>query len=145
MIAVGNEKKTINDKDGWNYCHHMPMLSLLGWDHHLPLLHMAKRFIWLNETKKLINEFLIGYIINPDLNDNKPFRDQVEKVMYTTFGKITQPLLKATLSKNNTSVLELIMFFDKRAYSPEKAFKVLSCFIYTIIKNDVCIDYLAWK
>ena len=33
---------------------------------------MAKRFIWINETKKLINEFTIGYMINTGLNVNKP-------------------------------------------------------------------------
>ena len=44
-----------------------------------------------------MNEFTIGYMINPGLNINKTFREQVEKVMYTTFGEITQPLIKATL------------------------------------------------
>ena len=64
----------------------MAMLPLLGSHHRLPLLHMSKRFIWLNETKKRINEFLIGYMINPGFNVNKAFRDQVEKCMHTTFG-----------------------------------------------------------
>ena len=52
----------------------MPMISLLGANHRLPLFHMAKRFIWINETKQRINEFTIGYMINPDLNFNKAFR-----------------------------------------------------------------------
>ena len=52
----------------------MPMLSLLGMNHCLPSFHMDKRFIWLNETKKLNNEFTIGYLINPGLNVNKAFR-----------------------------------------------------------------------
>ena len=60
---------------------------------------MAKNFIWLNETKKRINEFAIGSIINPGFNVNKALRDQVGKCMYTTFGEITQPFIKATLSK----------------------------------------------
>ena len=75
----------------------MPMLSLLGANHHLPLFCMAKFFIWINETKKSINEFTIGYMINTGLNVNKTFREQVKKVIYTTFGEITQPLIKATL------------------------------------------------
>ena len=49
MIEVGNENKKIKNKDRWNYCHHMPMLPLLGANHCLPLLHMSKCFIWLNE------------------------------------------------------------------------------------------------
>ena len=44
--------------------------------------------------------------------------------------------------KKNTSVLELIIFYETRADNPKKDFGVLSCFIYTIIKNCVCIDCL---
>ena len=72
------------------------MLSLLGANHLPPLFHMAKSFIWLNETKKHINEFTIGYMINPDMNVNKTFREQVDKFMFTAFGAITQPFIKAT-------------------------------------------------
>ena len=39
MIAVGNNNKKIKNKDRWNYCHHMTMLTLLGDNHYLPLLH----------------------------------------------------------------------------------------------------------
>ena len=77
----------------------MPMLSLLEANHSLPLFHMAKRFIWLNETKKRINEFNIGYIINPGFNINKAFIEQVEKCMNTTLGEITQPSIQSTLAK----------------------------------------------
>ena len=52
----------------------MPMLSLLLENHLPPLFHMAKRLIWINETEKRINEFKIGYMINPGLNINKTFR-----------------------------------------------------------------------
>ena len=62
---------------------------------------MAKRFIWLNETKKCINEFTIEYMINPGLSVNKTFREQVEEFMYTTFCEIKQPFIKTTLSKKN--------------------------------------------
>ena len=84
-------------------------------------------------------------MINPNLNINKEFREQVETCMFTTFGEITQLLIKATLVKNNTSVLALIMFYDARAYNPKKYFSVLSCVIYTIIKNYVCIEFIACK
>ena len=46
----------------------MPMLSLLGANNFLPLFHMAKSFIWIEETKERMNEFSIGYMINPNLN-----------------------------------------------------------------------------
>ena len=73
-------------------------------------------------------------MINTGFNVNKAFRDQVEKCMYTTLCKITQPFIKATLSKNNTIVLALIMFYETIEDNPRKYFRVLSCVIYTIIK-----------
>ena len=82
-------------------------------------------------------------MINPGLNGYKASRDQVETFMYTTFCEITKPFIKSILSKNNTSVLALIMINETRSYNPKKAFGVLSCVIYNIIKNYVWIDYLA--
>ena len=32
----------------------MPMLSLMGENHRPPLFNMAKRFIWINETKNVL-------------------------------------------------------------------------------------------
>ena len=86
MIAVGNNDKKYIYKDRWNYYHHMLMLLLLVENHRLPLFYMSKRFIWLNETKQYINLFTIGYIINPSLDVNKTFKEQVEKCMYNIFG-----------------------------------------------------------
>ena len=55
--------------------------------------------------------------------------------MYTTFSETTQPFIKYTLAKNNTSVLALIMFYDTIADNPKKDYRVLSCIIYTIVKK----------
>ena len=118
----------------------MPMLSLLGANHCLPLFHIAKRFTWLNETKERINEFNIGYIYNPGLNVNKAFREQVQTFMFTTFGEITQPFMRSTLEKINTNVLALIIFYE--IIVDKKYYRVLSCVIYTIMKHYICIDYL---
>ena len=118
------------------------MLSLLGVNIQLLLFHMAKSFIWLEETKELINNFPIGYMIDPKLNINKSFREKVDKYMNTTFGPITQTFITTTLAKNKTRVLALLMLYETRN-NLKKSFKLLSCFIYTIINNYVCIDYLA--
>ena len=83
----------------------MPMLLLLGYNHILLLLHMAKPFIWLKETGERINEFDIGYMINPGFHDNKAFKEQVEKCMNTTFGELTQPFIKTTISKKYKYVI----------------------------------------
>ena len=77
----------------------MPMLSLLGANNRLPLFHMAKSSIWIEEKKQRINRFSIGYIINPNFNINKAFREQVDKFMNTKFGSITKPRIRSTLSK----------------------------------------------
>ena len=97
----------------------MPIQSLLEGNHRLPLFHTAKSFIWLEETKELINEFLIGNMINPTLNIKKSFREQVNKCMKNTFGEITQPNIKTILAKNKTIVLALLMFYETRQ-NPKK-------------------------
>ena len=81
-------------------------------------------------------------MINPKLYINKVFREKVHKCINNKFGPSTQPFITATLEKNNTRALVLLMLYETRK-NPKKAFKVLSCFIYTIISNYVCIDYLA--
>ena len=98
-MSVGNENKKHKNRDRWNYCRHIIMLPLLGDNHCLSLLHMDKHFVWISKTKKRINEFDIGYIINPILRVNKAFGYQVEKFMNTTFGELTPLFIKATLSK----------------------------------------------
>ena len=40
----------------------------------------VQRNFYINTTKKRINLFAIGYMINPTLNVNRMFRDQVEKL-----------------------------------------------------------------
>ena len=71
-------------------------------------------------------------MINPGLNVNQTFIKQVEKYIFNTFGEIKRPFIKATLAKNNKSVLALIMIYEK--ISDKKYYTVLSCDIYTIIK-----------
>ena len=63
--------------------------------------------------------------------------------MCTTFGEITQLFIKSTLAKNITSVIALMIFYETRADNPIKSYRVMSCLIYTVIKNYFCIDYLA--
>ena len=143
MIEIGNDNKKIKNKDKWNYFHHMSILPLLGDNRRLPLLNTNKSFIWIEETKEHINEFEIGYMINPNLNVNKSFKEKVEKCMNNTFSALTQPFIKNTMSKKNTCVLALLMFHKTRGINPKKYFRVLSYVIYTIIDNYVCINYPA--
>ena len=118
------------------------MQSLLGTNHRLPLSHLAKIYIWLEEKKERINDFSIGYMIKPKLNTNKVFKELVNNCMKTTFVAITRPNINKISTKKNARVLELLMFNETRKHS-KKAFKVLIFVIYTIISNHFCIDYLA--
>ena len=54
MIEIGNENKKKN-KDKCNNCDHMPILPLLGDNHRLLVLHMAKCFICIEEKKNVLN------------------------------------------------------------------------------------------
>ena len=81
-------------------------------------------------------------MINKKLNINKSFIKQGHKCMNNTFAPRTQPFIKTTLSKKKTRVLAILIFYETRK-NPKKAFKVLSCVIYKIFSNSICIDYLA--
>ena len=81
--------------------------------------------------------------MNPNLSTSKALKKQVTKCMKTAFGAIIQQHISKILSKNNTRVFALFMFYETR--KKIKNFKVLSCVIYTIISNYVCIDYLGSK
>ena len=92
----------------------MDIQSMLGTNHCLPLSHMAKSYIWLEETNQLVNEFSIEYMMNPNLSINKAFKDQVKICMKTTFVTMTQQHISKFLSKTNTRVVALLMFYEIR-------------------------------
>ena len=104
---------------------------------------MEKIYIWLEEKNQRINDFSIGYMRNPTLNRNKAFKYQVKVCLKNTFGPDTNTHIAKTLSKNNTRVLALVIFYESGKNIISKLFIVLSCVIYTIISKYVCIDYLG--
>ena len=55
MIEIGNMNEKNQNKDRWNYCQNFPILTLLGGNHCLPILHMAKDILYLHETNERIN------------------------------------------------------------------------------------------
>ena len=92
----------------------MHLQSLLGSNHRLTLSHMSKSYTGLEETNEGINEFSIGYMMNPNLSTNKAFKEQVTKCMKNTLGAMTQEHISKILSKTNTRVLVLYMFYETR-------------------------------
>ena len=111
--------------------------------HRLPLSNMAKSYIWLEEKNQRINEFSIGYMMNPNLSMNKAFKEQVKLCMKNTFSTSTMTHISKILLKPNTRVLALVMLFDNGKKFAKRMFRVLSCVIYIIIRNYVCIYYLG--
>ena len=73
ILSVGYENKTIETKDKWNQQNLMDIQSLIGTNHCLPLSHLDRNYICLEETNQRINGFSIGYIMNPSFNMNKVF------------------------------------------------------------------------
>ena len=53
-------------------------MPIVGVDNRLPILHMSGIMVYCYTTGKKINQFLIGYIINPSLKFKNTFRTQVE-------------------------------------------------------------------
>ena len=90
IVTVDYHNKTIKTQEKWNSLNLMHVQSLLGTNHCLPLSHMAKSYIWLEEKNDCINEFSIVYMMNPKFIINKAFKEQVTKYMKTTFGAMTQ-------------------------------------------------------
>ena len=107
-------KIKIGTKDKWNQLNIIEIQSMLGTNHRPPLSHMAKSCIWLEERYQRINEFSIGYIINPNLHKNKVFRKQVKVCIKNTFGTSTNAHIGKIFLKENTRVLELVMFYENR-------------------------------
>ena len=65
----------------------------------MPLLHMSKSYIWIEETNQRINEFSIGYTMNPTLYRNRAFKYQVKVRFKHTFGPDTTSHINKTLQK----------------------------------------------
>ena len=132
ILAVDYINQTIETKEKWNQINVLSIESMLGADCRIPLLHMSKSYLWIEETSQRINEFSFGYMFNPTLY-KKVFKEQVKACFKNTFGPDTNKHIIKTLPKKNTRVLALVVFYELGNTTPRKMFKVLSCVICTII------------
>ena len=99
MIESGKYNKNNNNQDKCNHCNNFPLLIFFGVNHCLNLLHMSKNFVYLYNVEEFINEFEIGYMVNPTLYVYKAFKEQVEKFMNDKFVSTTQPFIKNIMKK----------------------------------------------
>ena len=117
-------------------------MPVVGVNHSLPIWHMSKIMVHIY-TDKTVYQFFIGYIINPSLHINKMFKIQVENCVGCSFSIKTMQSIKNCLMKKNTSIMAIIFIYETVVISIKKVFRVLSCVVYTLIENYVCIDYLS--
>ena len=103
----------------------------------------VKQKNWFEETNERINEFYFAYMLNPNLNMNRAFRDKVKTCLSNTFGADTNRHINKILMNRYTRVLALVVHYENGTINRRKMFKVLSFVIYTIINIYVCIDYLG--
>ena len=59
----------------------IPIIPILGINHRQPILNMSKIMVQCYTTDETINQFTIGYIINPSLKFNNVFITQAEKLL----------------------------------------------------------------
>ena len=130
ILAVDLQNKKIESKDKWNKMNLLDMQSLLGTNCCMPLLNISKSYIWIEKTNQRIDEFSIGYMMNPNLNRNRAFKDQVKVCLKKTFGPDTNTHIAKRLSKNNTRVLALVIFYEIGKKIIRKLLRVSSCVIY---------------
>ena len=65
MTELEKQNRKTPTKYRWGKIDVIPLLPLLGVNHRQTLMHMSKRLVYIYTTEKLINQFAIGYMINP--------------------------------------------------------------------------------
>ena len=53
--------------------------------------------------------------------------------------------IRDVIKNKNTCIIAIIIFCDNKGIKPKQFYGVLSCVIYSLIKNYVCIDYLSFQ
>ena len=139
---IGKRKQKITEKDEWELTAGIPLMPIVGVNHCLRILHLFKILVHIYTTENTINQFSIGYMINPSIHFNKVFKTQVQKCLGCSFSIKTIKTIKKCLMKNNTFIMELIMIYENNGKHKKTVYRVLSCVFYTLIDIYVCIDYL---
>ena len=73
MIELEKNKIKLPGKDIWETLDIIPLMPLLGANHRQPILNTSKRMVHCYYIYKSINQFEIGYMINPSLHFNNIF------------------------------------------------------------------------
>ena len=79
------------------------------------------------KRKTIILSIQVGYMLNPELKVHKSLKEQVESNLEKTLSSTTIKFIRKLSSKENTSVLSLLMFYENRKNT---IFMVLSPVVY---------------
>ena len=112
LIELEKEKKILPGKDKRETLAFIPLMPLVGANHCQHILHTSKIIFHCYCTDDSINRFAVCYMINPSLNCNKVFEEQVEKFLSVSFHSRTMETIRYFLMKNNTFVMSLIMIYE---------------------------------
>ena len=82
-------------------------------------------------------------MINPYLCINKIFREKNQKCLGCYFSTKTMKAIRYCLMNKNTYVMALLMIYENSGKYIGKVYRVLSCVVYTLIDNYVCIYYIS--
>ena len=75
MIELGGKTPSKHNSE---YCDVILLLPLVGVNNYLTLLHMSKTFVYMNSIENYMNQFAIGFMVNPKLHVDKAFKYQVK-------------------------------------------------------------------
>ena len=70
---IGKIREKVPGKYKWETLNVITLVPLVGLNNLKPIFHMSKRMVHCYSTDETINQFAIGYTINPSLNCNKLF------------------------------------------------------------------------
>ena len=100
--------------------------------------------VFFYSTYEQINPFAIDFMINSSLHVNKVFRKKLNNSFDLYFMK-KMKTIRYVVKKRDTCVIAIIMFYETNGKKPKKWYRVLSCVLYSLIINYVCIDYLSFQ
>ena len=78
MIELEKEKKKIETKYRWETLDVIPLFPLVGVNNHQPILQLYKRMVHIYSIDDSIDQFVIGYMINPTLRVTKLFKGKLK-------------------------------------------------------------------
>ena len=81
---------------------------------------MSKIMVYFYATNGQMNQFEIGYMINPPLHINMVFREKFEKCLRDTYHENTMETIRNVIKNKDTCVIALMIFYESKGNKPKK-------------------------